>query len=501
MNGLGSKHDKRVEAGLSSISLITSKRPMKNRTFKSLVLGFSVFLLSACVSIREYKAPSLPKETASIDLTVEDKSNYQVSEPILKWWTEFEDPQLSMLVELSLRDNLDVQVALANLMAAWGLAREVSFDRFPTADARLSYLRTRLSDDTNPFPLPERSIDNYEMGFDASWEIDLFGRVSQRIQAQEAASDAALSELHDVYVVVSAEVARVYIELRGAQYQLYIAQRNLFNQQQLLSLTEQLSNGGRATQLDLARASTQVSLTQATIPPLESTITGAINRLSILTGQVPDALRDSLQSSKVLPKPPVAVAVGDAAALIQRRPDIRVAERLLAQSVAQYNLSTRELFPSVSLIGSIGYSATNFSNIGEQSSAGFIGPSLNWRILDYGRVKAQIDQADTQTLLALARYEQTVLLSLEETQSALTNYTKEQTRAIFLKQAADSAQIAADLAMQRFDQGVDDFLDVLDAERTLLESQDTLAQSETQVNLNLIAIYKALGGGWKPASS
>lgn len=464
--------------------------------FKGLSVIGCALLVTGCVSFREYQAPASPEGLTSVDLTIDSTDNYNASQPVMAWWNEFDDPQLTELVELSLRDNLDVQVALSNLMTALGLAREIGYDRFPTADATLSYMRSRLSEDANLFPLPERNIDNYAMGFDAVWELDVFGRVSQRIAAQKAVSEAALADLQDVYVIIGAEVARTYIELRGAQYQLDIAKRNATNQQQLLTLTEQLSNGGVGTALDVARAQTQVALTLATIPPLEAGITSAINRLSILTGQIPDALRDGLSQVKPLPSLPQTVAVGDASALLKRRPDIRVAERGMATAVARYNLSTRELFPAVSLTGSIGYSAMDVGNFGDQSTAGFIGPALSWRILDYARVKAGIDQADAQTLVALAQYEQTVLTALEETQTALTNYANEQRRTLTLQQAASSAQVAADLANQRYDKGVDNFLDVLDAERTLLATQDALAQSETQVSINLVAIYKALGGGW-----
>jgi multidrug efflux system outer membrane protein len=455
------------------------------------------FLLAGCNSYRNYEVPDAPDGTLEINLVQRNDDRYQARTPVLRWWGEFDDPQLVELVELSLKTNLDIRVALSNLFEARGIVNETEFDRFPSVSTRVNYARTRLSEDGVNGPVAQRSIDNYEAGFDASWELDLFGRVSQRIEAQQALADAALADLQDVYTIVGAEVARTYIELRGAQYQLDIAQRNVKNQQQLLEITKRLSEGGRSTALDVSRARTEVALTSSTIPPLKARVDAAINRISVLTGQVPDALRLSLSNTRPLPSLPANIAVGDASSLLKRRPDVRRAEKELASSVARYNLASAEFFPSVNITGSLGFNASNFGDLGESNLSGFIGPSLNWRIFDFGRVRAEIAQADARSLVALARYEQTALIALEETQTALSDFSQEEQRRIILQDAARYAQKSSELANQRFTQGVDNFLDVLDAERTLLEAENTLAESETSVGLKLVAIYKSLGGGWE----
>jgi multidrug efflux system outer membrane protein len=285
--------------------------------------------------------------------------------------------------------------------------------------------------------------------------------------------------------------------LRGAQYRLDIAQRNAENQKETFELTEKILNAGGASALDVSRARTQLSLTRSTIPPLRAQIDSTINSLSVLTGQVPDALRSNLSQSKALPSLPLSVAVGDAQTLLNRRPDIRSAERSLAASVADYNLRVADLFPKVSILGSLGFISTNLSSFGTSALAGSIGPSISWQVFDRDRLKAYVDQADAQTDAALARYEKTVLSALEEIQSAMSDFSNEEQRRAELQQAAASAKQSAIMARNRFDSGYDNFLDVLDAERTLLEAEDTLANSEITSGLNLVAIYKALGGGWQ----
>jgi multidrug efflux system outer membrane protein len=456
--------------------------------------------LVGCATFEDYTPPDNPKGTAATDLTAVNTERFIAAAPVASWWREFNDPQLAALVDEALQANLDVKIAIANLYKARAIARESGFDRFPTVTSSASYARERLSrEGISGAPL-DRTVNNYSAGFDAFWELDLLGRVSQRIDAQEALEQAAEADLDHVYVSIGAEVARVYVELRGAQYRLDIAERNAKNQQSTFDLTKKLENGGRATGLDVARAETQLSLTRATIPPLQAEVSANINRLSVLTGRVPDALREDLSGKKPLPSLPVGVAVGDASSLIKRRPDIRQAERELAAAVAQYNVATTDLFPTVNILGSIGFLATNLSSFGAGALAASVGPTINWRAFDLGRVQAQIDQNDAAAQAALANYGKVALEALEETQTALSNFSREEERRAMLQRAAKSSRTAANLARQRFDQGADTFLNVLDAERTQLESEDALARSEIDAASDLIAIYKALGGGWEVVS-
>jgi len=454
--------------------------------------------LSGCSVFREYTPPENPVGAEQADLAASDAARYKaVQEPVASWWQQFDDPQLVTLVEAALDTNLDVRIALANLGEARAMAREAGFDRFPTVTGNAAYFRLLNSRETSSGNAVEREDNSYAAGFDALWELDLFGRVSQRITAQKALADVALADVRQTYVTVTAEVARIYIELRGAQYRLDIAERNAGNQSGTYDLTQKLFDGGRATALDVSRAITQRDLARSRIPPLQAEVAAAIRRLSVLTGQVPDALHEVLAGKKILPSLPVTVAVGHAEDLLRRRPDIHMAERQLAASVARYNVAATDLFPTVSILGSIGFSATDLGSFGASALTGSLGPSIHWRAFDLGRVRAQMAQADARSMAALAGYEKTVLEALEETQTALNNFSREEERRATLQQAARSARHAAQLAKQRYEQGMDAFLDVLDAERTQLQTEDALAASETSAALDLIAIYKALGGGWQ----
>lgn len=464
------------------------------------VIAISLISLSmtGCASFRDYIQPETAPSVKATSLSNDEMYRFaSQQQPVAAWWHEFDDKQLVGLVEQSLKTNLDVRIAYANLLEARSISRALDSDRYPSIDATGSYSRNLYSKERTPNQTIVRASDAYQAGFDASWELDVFGRVSARINAQQALEQAVDANLQQIYVTVSAEVARTYFELRGAQYRLDIAERNANNQGETFNLTENMFEAGSASGLDISRAQTQLRLTRSSIPPLKAQVTAAINALSVLTGQVPDALRSQLSVSKPLPSLPITVAVGNAEDLLKRRPDIRYAERQLAATVAQYNLSVSNLFPSVNIIGSLGFISTNLSTFGTSALAGAIGPSISWQVFDRDRLYAQIDQADARSQAALAQYEKTVLGALQETQTAISNFSYEEERRVELQQAAASAQQSVTMAKERFDRGYDNFLDVLVAERTLLEAEDSLANSEISSSLNLIAIYKSLGGGWQ----
>lgn len=466
----------------------------------ALLVSMISLSLAGCLSFRDYQQPITDTTVSATELAPQDYQFASAQQPVIEWWKEFNDQQLESLVTQSLKTNLDVRIAYANLIEARAVTRSISSDRYPSVNANGGYSRNLYSEETPSSGV--RAADNYQAGFDSSWELDVFGRISAQISSQVAQEQAVLANLQQVYVTVAAEVARNYFELRGAQYRLDIAQRNANNQAETYALTEDMMNAGRASALDVSRAKTQLSLTQSLIPPLQAQITASINSLSVLTGQVPDALRDSLSVAQPLPSLPLSVAVGNTQDMLERRPDIRAAERVLAASVSNYNVSVSSLFPTVNLIGSLGFISTNLSTFGISALAGSIGPSLTWQVFDRDRLYAQIDQADARSQAALASYEKTVLSALEETQTALSNFSHEEDRRRQLQEAAASAQNSVTMAKQRFDYGYDSFIDVLDAERTLLNAEDSLANSEISAILNLLAVYKALGGGWQiyPAS-
>jgi multidrug efflux system outer membrane protein len=465
---------------------------IKAAIFFPLIVG--LMTLTACMVGPDYKQPQVQ---VSQKFANESAKGLSAGEVETSWWQGFNDGKLNHLVDLAIRGNYDLRIATANLRAARALRLETQFDLYPTVTYQASYTRERLSEAILSVPGSDRDIDLYTAGFDASWELDFFGRVRRSIEAATAEVEASEAVRRDVIVSLLAEVARNYFELRGTQNQLEVARRNAENQKQTLDLTIALLEGGRGTELDTSRARAQLNSTLATIPPLETAIKRAIYRLSVLTGQEPTALEAELSTPQKLPDLPKLVAVGTPDGLLRRRPDIRVAERNLAAATARIGVATADLFPRITFTGSMALQAGSFSGIGDGGSGTFfLMPQIFWAAFDLGRVRARIKGADANAEAALAGYEQTVLLALEEAENALVDFGRQQARQDFLRQSAEASEKAVELAQLRYRYGVADFLTVLDAERTLLEAQDQLAQSETSTATALVAVYKALGGGW-----
>jgi outer membrane protein, multidrug efflux system len=452
-------------------------------------------VLAACAVGPNYHRPATPVPPQFVNV---GQPGFNGADVEAKFWTLFNDPKLDRLVNDSLMANKDLQRARANLQASRAARRLAGFDLFPTVTAAASYTKRRESRNQLPAIISkDRTLDDADVGFDAFWELDFFGRVRRGIQAARAEEQASAASLRDVQVTVTAEVARNYFVLRGLQEQLAVAVRNADNQDQTWKLTQVRLEAGRGTELDSARAEAQLKTTLASVPPLESSIATTIYRLSVLTGRLPDALVAELQAPEPLQQLPPLNAVGDPATLLRRRPDIRVAERSLAASTARIGVAVGDLFPKVTFTGSVGYDAVTFGGLGKRGTDTYsIGPAISWAAFDLGRVGARIKIAHAQADADLATYESSVLGALEETEGALITYGRAQSRRDLLTQAAAASERAADLARQRFQGGLTDFVNVLDAEREALTVQDSLAQSHTQTATALVAVYKALGGGW-----
>jgi outer membrane protein, multidrug efflux system len=299
-------------------------------------------------------------------------------------------------------------------------------------------------------------------------------------------------------ITLISEVAGNYFELRGQQNQLAVAQRNADNQQETLDLTVSKLKAGRATELDTSRARAQLNATLAAVPAIEAAIQRSIHRLSVLAGQQPMALQTRLAAAAPIPALPTLVNIGNPADLLRRRPDIRAAEWSLAAATARIGVATAALFPRVFFNGNIGLAANNLGSFGQPGNETYsFGPQITWAALDLGHVSARIRAARASADAQLAAYERTVLIALEETEDALVDYGREQVRRDYLRESARSAAEAMTLAQQRYSGGVSDFLPVLDAERTQLDIQAQLAQSEMRTATSLVAVYKALGGGWE----
>jgi multidrug efflux system outer membrane protein len=469
------------------------------RTAQGLLTAAVALVLAACAVGPDYHRPDVPTP----DNFVAADSRFSATDVEQDFWKAFDDAQLNDLIERSLAANHDVRIAAARLREARALRGEARLDLAPTVTASASHVEARASDRQAPAGSGiERDQEYYESGFDAIWELDFFGRVRRGVEASSAEVQAAEAGLYDTQVSITAEVARTYFELRGAQQRLAVAQRNAENQQETLRITTARLDAGRGTQLDTSRAQAQLSATLATIPDLETVVNNSILRLGVLVGDSPEALLTDLGAPRALPKMPETHNIGTPEALLRRRPDILQAERQLAAATARIGIAVGDLFPRISFVGRWGFDAVESGDLGNTASESYaFGPSITWAAFDLGRVRQRINAREAQADGALARYEQTVLRALEETDASMTAYAKALVKQQHLQQSASSSLEAATLARARFESGVADFLTVLDAERNALAAEDQLAQSETQTATALLATYKALGGGFRPINS
>ena len=450
--------------------------------------------LSGCAVGPNYAKPATPVAPQFVEGAA---GPYSAEDAQAKFWTQFGDPTLDQLIDEALVANHDLRIALAHLVEARAERHEAQFDFAPTVTASGGYTKQQFPAVTSGFgePLTERY---YDAGFDAFWELDFFGRVRRNVEAQSAEVQGAEAGLRDAQVSVTAEVARTYFELRGEQARFAVTWRNVENQRATLQLTQARFEAGRSTELDTARAQAQLSATLSSIGPLEAAIARSIHRLGVLTGREPGALRDLLAPPRELPELPQITTVGDPAGLLRRRPDIRVAERQLAASTALVGVAVADYFPKVTFTGNFSYSAAEPSQLGTSASRGYlIGPGISWAAFDLGRVRARVAGSRARADGALAAYEQTVLRALEETENSLITHARTRDSLSDAAAAAAASQTAARIARARYEGGLVDFLDVLDAERTQLADEDRLAQSRTDAATSLVAVYKALGGGWQ----
>lgn len=481
---------------------------MKLRSLFVLVVLSAVFL-SGCKVGPNYKAP-LTKVPATWGETETKPSAENVSTvdaaqvPVTRWWSTFEDPMLDSLVERAVVANLDLQFAQARVREARAQRGIIKADLYPTVNGSASYQRSRNSENLTAVPQPGPGSptlglegDFYQVGFDASWEIDVFGRVRRNIEAADGDLAAEVENRRDVLVTLLSEVARNYIELRSFQRQVAIARANLEAQQETLDLTRIRFDAGLVSDLDVARAEAQVQTTASQIPTFETSIQQSIHLLSVLLGQEPNALLAELRPEKPIPPTPPNVPVSLPSELLRRRPDIRRAERQLAGATARIGAATADLFPRFSLTGFLGFAGSKADNLIDSGSR-------TWNILpgitipiDFGRIRSNIAVQNAREEQAVVTYEQTILTSLREVMDALVSFSNEQDRRQKLASAVDSNQRAVDLANQLYQQGLTDFLTVLQAQRDLYETEDSLVQSNRDVSSNLVALYKALGGGWE----
>ena len=414
------------------------------------------------------------------------------------FWTELGDSTLTALVREAQRANMDVRIAQSRLSSARAARRLASFDLVPTVTGTGSTSRSLTSLAQTPgltSQLPTQQL--WDVGFDASWELDFFGRVGRTVKAQGALAESSEHGLEDVQVSVAAEVARTYFDLRGTQRLLAVSQRNAANQRKIVKLTEDRLAAGRGTAFDTERAKSVLYLTLASTPLLESQIALDKNRLAVLLGRAPAALPIALLDSGALPRLPDTVYVGSPSQLVRRRPDVLRAERQLAAQSLFVGAARAEYLPHVTFGARAGYLANSVDSLFKRGNSRLlIGPVMSFPLFDLGRVRQRVEVAQSAQDEAQATYTATVLRALEESEGSIVTYDRAHARLAILESAVRSSTRAADLAQQRFEAGLTDFLQVLDAERTLLDAESQLAQGHTAAATALVAVYKAVGGTW-----
>lgn len=416
------------------------------------------------------------------------------------WWRLYDDPVLDSLVRQALVENNELEAAAANLRRVRAALGEARVGRFPTTTTSAGVSTGRPSAATVP-GLPAGTeapeTDTYNAGLDVSYEVDLFGRVESTIRAARADADAAEAALNVVRVTVAAETARAYADACSANASIAVAERTIELQASTVDLTERLLDAGSGNGLDVSRARSTLESTRAALSPLRAQRDGALFRLATLTGRTPAEASDAARACAGPPQLSRPIPVGDGAALLARRPDVRRAERDLAAAAARVNVATADLYPRISLGGSLGATALEADGLGDSENFRFsVGPLISWSVPNVFAARARIEQAGAGADAALATFDQTVLLALQETETALANYANELDRRTALREARDQAARAARLTRLRFDAGADSLFAVVDSERTLAATEAQLANSDALVTTYQIALFKALAGGW-----
>ena len=461
----------------------------------------ATLLVAGCTTLGpEYVAPEAPVEDAWV--SEKDPHVKRVSADYSAWWTVFNDPILNSLVESARKQNLTLRIAGIRILEARAQLGIATGNQYPQVQAaRAEYDRVKTSKNFNPTGLgtpPKTSYNDYSLGFDAAWELDFWGRFRRGIESADALLGATIGDYDDILVSLTAEVAATYTLIRELQERLELARKNVDLQERTFEIADVKFRGGTVSELDVQQARALLHDTLALIPDLRASIRQAQNALSVLLGMVPQELRDVLGGVKPIPLPPQEVAVGIPADLIRRRPDIRRAELEAAAQSARIGIAEADLYPTFTLTGTIGLSATSLGNLFEGDSvAGFAGPSFRWNILNYGRLKNNVRVQDARFEQLAINYQNTVLKAFNEVEDALVAFVRTQDTVYFLSESVDAARRATEISLLQYRNGLIDFIRVLDSQRFLVSQQDRLAASRGAVVRNLIATYKALGGGWE----
>lgn len=478
------------------------------RRIVALVSLMVVASVAGCTNCREYVSngfkvgpnycrPAAPVADQWLDREDPTLDTTQVDDGA--WWRTFNDPVLDALIASAYEENLTLRVAGLRILEARAQRAIAAGNLLPQAQQGFGdYTRTGLSKNGPSGAIPNSFFDEWTLGGNLTWELDFWGRFRRAVEAADANLDASIEGYDDVLVLLVADVAQNYTDVRIAEQRLAYARQNVKIQQGSLRIAEDRLRNGVTTRLDVTQAQSDLANTEASIPVLEASRRQAVNRLCILLGTPPQNLDEILAGHQGIPGAPAQVAVGIPAELLRRRPDIRRAEREVAAQSALIGVATAELYPHFSINGTILLDATNFQDLFDTDSfAGTVGPSFRWNIFNYGRLtnNIRVQEARFQQLAVL--YQNTVLQANAEAENAIVGFLKAQQQAKALSRSAEAASQSVELVLSQYNQGTVDFNRVFNVQQFLTQQQDQLAIAQGSVAQNLIQVYRALGGGWQ----
>ncbi len=478
---------------------IIHRHILSARLYRLFGLGTALLfgLLSGCAVGPDYHPPKTSAPAQWISPLNGGETNSHVD--LAQWWQSFNDTNLDSFILTAIQSNLTLKVAEAHVREARAQKGIVSASLWPSLSGSGAYSRNRYGANSFP-PLPGVPLDFnlYDVNFDAAWELDVFGGTRRAVEAANAQIGAAEYGQRDVLVSLLAEVARNYITARAYQQRLAIARANIRVQEAVLGLTTNRYTSGLGNNLDVQQAKALLETTEAEIPSLQTGFDESVFHLAVLLGQPPGTLQPEMSAEGGIPLTPPLVPVGLPSDLLQRRPDVQKAERELAAATAEIGVAKADLFPQFSLTGIAGLQSTSAGNWFNYASRFWdAGPTVQWELFEAGSIVANIHVQNARQQEALNQYQETVLVALEDVESALTAYAREQARRESLSQSVETDQQALKLATQLYKSGLTDFLNVLESESSLYAAQDTLVQSDQAVSTDLVQLYKALGGGWE----
>ncbi len=504
----------------------------KRLPFARLFLLVAAAAAAGCTVGPDYRGPPDAAPLSSAAGHFKRATPADTTEPppqVARWWDALNDPALTHVIDLALAQSPNLQAAEARILEARAALAKQRAAAYPSATALGAAIRadappggplaslggsssssstgTSSTSGTTGNGTTDSTTDSsrttfnlYTVGFDAIWEVDIFGGVRRGVESARASAEAAGAQYEDAQVQLAAEVGQAYAALRGAQEQLALAERNLAIQQKLLDLTTARRRFGTADDLDIERARAQVLSGRASLVPLRGEVEQELDQLALLAGQEPGTLDNALATPAPLPMPPASVPVGDPAAMLRRRPDVRAAERAVASSNAQIGQAVAALFPKVTLFGNIGYTSEAAHDLFNYDKLAIVGgPALQWNFLNFGSTRSQIRQARAANQESIARYDQAVLAALQDAESSLSRFGHQRQSVDALTETRDSTVRAATLAQTRYAGGTATLLDALDADRQRVQADQNLAQARADLVRDYVALQKSLGLGWKPA--